>query len=205
MMTDRFAHKLDFARKLLLGLACIAAGAIPVVFGLTHISQVRAQTTDANAVQGIAGTWQGTLHAGQDLRVVVKISNADGGGYKAVAYSIDQGGAPIPVAKITLDGGTVKMAVTAIGGTFEGKLSADGKSIVGSWSQGPNPLPLTYSRATPETEWSIPTPPPPLPPMAANADPSFEVATIKPSQPDDQRKAFIVQGNRFHIINQPLT
>jgi uncharacterized protein (TIGR03435 family) len=41
--------------------------------------------------------------------------------------------------------------------------------------------------------------------MAANANPSFEVATIKPSKPDDQRKAFLVQGRRFKIINQPLT
>jgi uncharacterized protein (TIGR03435 family) len=84
-------------------------------------------------------------------------------------------------------------------------MSADGKSIVGNWSQGPNPLALTYTRATPETEWAIPKPPPPLPPMAADADPSFEVATIKPSKPDDQRKAFVVRGNEFHIINQPLT
>jgi bla regulator protein blaR1 len=30
------------------------------------------------------------------------------------------------------------------------------------------------------------------------------VATIKPSKPDDQRKAFIVRGRRFQIINQPL-
>lgn len=99
----------------------------------------------------------------------------------------------------------MKMSITAIGGTYEGELSADGNSIVGDWRQGPNPLPLTYSRATPATEWTIPTPPPPIPPMAADANPSFEVATIKPSKPDDQRKAFIVNGNQFHIINQPLT
>jgi uncharacterized protein (TIGR03435 family) len=182
-------------------------------FGMGHTSGVSAQTpaqtpapaTPPTDAHGLAGTWQGTLHAGQDLRVVVKISNADGGGYKAVAYSIDQGGAPIPVAKVTLDGGTVKIAMTAIGGTYEGKLSADGNSMVGNWSQGPNPLALTYTRATPETEWTIPTPPPPIPPMAADANPSFEVATIKPSKPDDQRKAFIVNGNQFHIINQPLS
>jgi uncharacterized protein (TIGR03435 family) len=46
----------------------------------------------------------------------------------------------------------VKMSLTAIGGTYEGKLSADGKSITGNWSQGPNPLPLNLTRATPETE-----------------------------------------------------
>ena len=186
-------------------LAVTLAATLLLVSNFVNVRHAQAQSAAATPAQDIAGTWQGTLHAGQDLRVVVKISRSDGGGYKASAYSIDQGGAPIPVAKITLDAGTVKMALTAIGGTYEGKLSADGKSIVGNWTQGPNPLALTYTRATPETEWTIPPPPVQLPPMAANADPSFEVATIKPSKPDDQRKAFIVQGNQFHIINQPLT
>jgi uncharacterized protein (TIGR03435 family) len=135
---------------------------------------------------------------------VVKISKANGGGYKAVFYSIDQGGDGLPVTKITVDGSTVKMTLTMIGGTYEGKLSADGKTITGNWSQGPTPLPLNLTRATPETEWTIPPPRPKLPPMDANANPSFEVATIKPSKPDDQRKAFIVDGDRFQIINQPL-
>jgi uncharacterized protein (TIGR03435 family) len=144
------------------------------------------------------------LHAGRDLRIVVKISKADGGGYKAVFYSIDQGGDGLPVTKMTVDGSTVKMTLTMISGTYEGKLSGDGKTIDGNWSQGPTPLPLNFTRATPETEWTIPPPQPKLAPMDANANPSFEVATIKPSKPDDQRKAFIVQGNRFQIINQPL-
>ena len=45
----------------------------------------------------------------------------------------------------------------------------------------PNPLPLTFVRATKETAWEIPAPPPPLKLMPADADPSFEVATIKPN------------------------
>ena len=141
-----------------------------------------------NPTQNIADTWQGTLHAGRDLRTVVKISKADDGGYKAVFYSIDQGGDGLPVTKITLDGTTVKMSLTMIGGTYEGKLSSDGKTITGTWSQGPNPLPLNLTRATPETEWTIPPPEPKLPPMAANANPSFEVATIKPSAPNKPGK-----------------
>ncbi len=67
---------------------------------------------------------------------MVKISKADGGGYKAVFYSIDQGGNGLPVSKITVEGMTLKMTLTAIGGTYEGRLSADGKTITGNWSQG---------------------------------------------------------------------
>ena len=41
--------------------------------------------------------------------------------------------------------------------------------------------------------------------MDANASPSFEVATIKPSKPDQQGKAFLVRGRRFRIINMTLS
>jgi uncharacterized protein (TIGR03435 family) len=215
MISEGVVRKLGHGKKMLLNLAVVAAMAMPIAFGFINVNQACAQAPAATAApaqapaatpeQGFAGTWQGTLHAGRDLRIVAKISKAEGGGYKGDFYSIDQGGESIPVAKITLDGTTVKFSITAIGGTYEGKVSADGKTIAGSWTQGPNPLPLNFERATPATEWTIPPPAPKLPPMAANADPSFEVATIKPSKPDDQRKAFIVQGNRFQIINQPLT
>jgi uncharacterized protein (TIGR03435 family) len=204
IMTEQVARKLDFSRKLLLCVAGITAVTLPLLAGLMHITQVRAQSTAENPTQNIADTWQGTLHAGQDLRIVVKISKADGGGYKAVSYSIDQGGGAIPATTITLQGTTVKMSFTMIGGTYEGKLSSDGKSIAGTWSQGA-PLPLNFTRATPETEWTIPPPPPKVPPMDANAHPSFEVATIKPTKPDEQRFMLIVRGGRFETMNTSLS
>ena len=203
MLTEGL-RRLNFSRKWLLNLAgTVALAALPV-FGLLSASQGSAQAAAENQAQGIVGTWQGTLHAGRDLRLVMKISNGDGGGYKAVSYSIDQGGDPIPVAKITLEGTAVSMSVTAIGGTYEGKLGADGKTITGTWTQGPNPLALNLERATPATEWTIPPPTPRLPPMAANADPTFEVATIKPSKPDTPGKMFRVQGRRFKTVNTTL-
>jgi uncharacterized protein (TIGR03435 family) len=129
----------------------------------------------------IADTWQGTLHAGQDLRTVLKITKDDKGAYKAVFYSLDQGAQPLNIDSITLDGSTVKFTLSLIGGKFEGNLSSDGKTINGNWSQGPNPLALVLTRATPETAWEIPAPAPPPKPMASDADPAFEVATIKPN------------------------
>jgi hypothetical protein len=100
-----------------------------------------------------------------------------------------------------VDGSTVKMSIKMIGGTFEGKLSGDGKTIDGNWSQGPSPMALTLARATPETEWTIPAAPPPVPAMAADADPSLEVATIKPSDPSRQGKGFGFRGTHFMTFN----
>jgi len=205
-MTDRVVGKLDLSRKLL-SVAGWLALATALVFGPIHINQIQAQTPAqapaANPAQSLADTWQGTLHAGRDLRTVVKISKADGGGYKAVFYSIDQGGDGFPVTKITLDGNTVKMTLSGIG-TYEGKLSADGKTIDGTWTQGP-PLTLNFTRATPETEWTIPPPSPKIPPMDANASPGIEVATIKPTKPDEQGFMLVFRGGHFQTKNISLS
>ncbi|HEY6306072.1 MAG TPA: alpha/beta hydrolase [Candidatus Angelobacter sp.] len=102
--------------------------------------------------QDIAGDWQGTLKAGIDLRVIVHIEKAESGGWKATLYSIDQGTEAIPVTSVTLQGSTLKLGVDLIRGTYEGKVSADGASIAGTWTQG-LPLPLELQRATKETAW----------------------------------------------------
>ena len=39
-------------------------------------------------------------------------------------------------------------------------LSADGKTITGAWKQASNSTQLIFARATNETEWTIPRPPP---------------------------------------------
>jgi len=156
--------------------------------------------------QDLTGTWQGTLQVGRELRAVIKISKADGdaAGLKALFYSIDQGGQPLP-GTVTIQGSTVKLSIPAIAGTFEGKLEADGNSITGNFSQGPRPVPLVLNRATAQTAWPIPEAPTPLKPMAASVDPAFEVATIKPSRPEAQGKGITVRGRQFATLNTTLS
>ena len=154
--------------------------------------------------QDVTGIWQGTLQAGkQELRTVVKISKADSG-LKAVFYSIDQSGQGVAGA-IALQGSTVKISVPSIGGTYEGKLSADATSITGAWTQGGSPMPLNLKHVTEETAWPIPEPPVRLKPMAADASPVFEVATIKPGNPEAQGKGIMVRGRNFSTINTSLS
>jgi uncharacterized protein (TIGR03435 family) len=115
---------------------------------------------------------------------VYKISKGDDGSLKAVLYSIDQGAQPIPANLVRVRGSAVQITITAIGGTYEGNLSSDGNSIAGTWAQGAAPVPLNLARATPETAWSIPDPAPPPKMMDPNAKPEFDVASIKPTDPE---------------------
>ncbi len=153
-------------KKLLLCLAALAA-LFPVALS--------AQTSD------LAGTWQGTLQAGRALRIVFKIVKPETGSIKTTLYSIDQGDQALTASETTLNGTAVRILAPVIGMTYEGKLSADGNSIVGTFTQGGSPLPLTLARATTATAWVIPEAAPPPRLMAADADPAFEVATIKPN------------------------
>jgi uncharacterized protein (TIGR03435 family) len=136
--------------------------------------------SSALRAQDVTGKWQGTLKAGKDLRLVLDVSKDDGK-LKATMYSIDQGGMALKASSVSLDGATFKYSVDLIGGSYEGKLGPDGNTITGTWTQGATPLPLVLTKATKETAWEIPAPPPPPKLMPADADPSFEVATIKPN------------------------
>ncbi len=151
--------------------------------------------------QNLAGQWQGTLDVGKSLRMVLMLTpNAAGGGYAATFYSIDQNPGGIN-AVTTVQGGAVRFEIAAASIVYEGKLSADGNSIVGTFSQGPNKIPLTLTRATKETAFAIPAPPRA---MAADAPLAFEVATIKPSNPDTPGKLFTLRGREVLTINTTL-
>ena len=142
--------------------------------------------------QNIIGDWQGTLEVPQrKVRVLFKIT-LESEKLKATLYTVDQPSPPIATT-ITRNGFTVKMTIPSMGANYEGKLSADGNAITGTLSQGAQ-LPLNLARATPETAWVIPEPPPSPARMPVNAKPEFAVATVKPSPPDAPRGGYGIRG-----------
>lgn len=161
------------------------------------ILALAAISASALLAQNVTGTWQGSLQnpQGRTLRIVMKITRADDESLKTALYSIDQNGAPVNASSTTQQGSSIKIAMPAIGGSYEGRISPDGNSITGNWTQGPGPAPLNLTRATPETAWAIPDPPPPPKIMAADVTPAFEVATIKPSKPGTPGKRINVGPN----------
>jgi uncharacterized protein (TIGR03435 family) len=137
--------------------------------------------------EGFTGTWQGGLKIPQapngELRIVIKIENPEKDKLTAEFYSIDQNPTPLKAESVKTSGLGIKINIPTLNGTYEGTLSSDGNTINGTWSQG-QPLPLTLVKATATTTWTIPEPPPPPKLMDPNAKPQFEVATIKPSDPN---------------------
>ena len=168
-----------------------------VVGLLCLIGAVSAQT------QSLVGQWQGTLaFQGKELRLVfVLAASGQGNTLSATMYSIDQGGGGLN-ATPTVQGGNVKLAVAPAGISFEGKVSADSNSIVGTFTQGPGSIPLTLERANKETAWALPAPPRT---MAADAPLVFEVVTVKPSNPDTPGKIFTVKGRDVLTVNTTLS
>ena len=143
------------------------AGRRPCI--ITAAPAAATQPSTPASPTGIVGTWQErcpfptqTNIPKIDLRLVVKISKTDAGALNAVGYSIDQGGQSIPIAPVNFQDGVLKFKITVIDRSYQGKMSEDGKSIAGTWMEATMPLPLTLVRATPETAWEIPAPPPPL-------------------------------------------
>src|ERR1700728_384506 len=187
-------------------LAVIALAFVIAVPQFKAMAQAAAPAPTPVAAGGIEGTWQGTLHIpnGQALRTVLKVTQDAKGALSANFYSIDQGGQPFPVSSISFDGGVLKYAIQPFDLKYEGKISGDGNSVTGASVQGGSSLPLVFERATPATEWSIPEPRPQVPPMPADADPGVQVATIKPTKPDEQRKGFIWDGHALQVINFSL-
>lgn len=100
----------------------------------------------AAVAQDVAGDWHGTLKTGgADLHLVLHIVKGDNHALNATLDSVDQGANGIPVTSVTLRDSTLKLAVDAVHGTYEGKVNADATAITGTWSQG-QPLPLAFER-----------------------------------------------------------
>jgi pimeloyl-ACP methyl ester carboxylesterase len=107
----------------------------------------------------IGGDWQGTLAAGTiKLRLVIRIAKADSG-WSGKFFSIDQSpdwGAGAPLESIDLQDRNFKFKIPAASISYEGALNSDGVSIAGTFTQGPQRLPLDFRKATKDTEWKDP-------------------------------------------------
>lgn len=111
--------------------------------GMT-LAAALAFTGPAAAQTPYDGDWEGVLQAGpQKLRLELHIKT-EGGRTGAVLASLDQG-VTMPSTAVKIENGELGILFLAAGAELKGKVSPDGKTITGSWTQDA-PLPLTLSR-----------------------------------------------------------
>jgi uncharacterized protein len=158
-----FTGKLDADAKTLRG--DFTQGGRPFPFELERKAKPVSSTgeTPVKGVpgQGLAGHWQGSLKPSPviELRLVLEITNVNGGSLGGVMISVDQGNARIPVTTLTEKDGVVHLETRSIGGTFDGRLGADGSEMVGDWKQGGGVLPLVFKRLDKAPSFSRPQEP----------------------------------------------
>lgn len=204
-MEEKVRLKLDFRHKVLCLAAALFVSVSTAELGLAHAAQEQVNRGD-----GIEGSWQGTLSGPMgDRRMVVQIHKSDSGALRVIVFPLDMNG-PMGVPRfaatdVSYGENELKFSLTFMGASFDGKMSSDHNSIRGAWTGQQGTQQLLLVRAAPGTAWEIPQAPPRMKPMAGDANPGVEVASIKPSKPGAMTmKGLRVGGNRLILSNVSL-
>jgi hypothetical protein len=136
--------------------AVLAAAGLAGLLGLLASACTANDSPGSGAARTITGTWQGTLHdEGRDRRIVMKVSKRPNSTWKGVLYDVDNGSAALPLKLFTVKGTTITWSLAAPPFSYEGKLSAGGSSVIGTWTgngaDGQRRRPLTFKRANKQT------------------------------------------------------
>jgi len=99
------------------------------------------------------GAWEGMLsNGGMGFPMIFVITTTAGQGTKAILDVAETAPKDIPVAAIWREKDTIVLEVPAVGGKFDGMVSADLATISGRWTQSGatgGPVPLILHRKAP--------------------------------------------------------
>ena len=115
----------------------------------------------------LAGDYAGVLGP---LHLVLHLQRDTAGKLSGSLDSLDQEARGIPCSDLVLSGAQFSFSVPAVHGAYSGTVSADSKTITGTWDQG-RPMPLVLTQTTTQT----------------TIEPAF-VAAEKPSPVDGEWK-----------------
>jgi hypothetical protein len=123
-------------------LAAVLAGVFLVLIGSVDPASAR------QATQGPSGHWVGSLEAGRTIGVEIDLATKNGGAWYGTISIPVQGTRGVPLSDLVVKGNTISFAIKGAPGDpgYSGTLSADGKTITGTFSQGGGSLPLTLER-----------------------------------------------------------
>jgi len=125
-----------------------AGNSLPFTLKRTGEAKVFVASKNPALPAGYVGKWEGTLETmGGKLRLVFHLANKEGSADGTID-SLDQGAMGIPIDEISVTNGSIRISVHVVAGSYTGKLSEDGKTLTGEWSQGGGTLPLVLTKAT---------------------------------------------------------
>ena len=140
-----FVGALSADGKMIDGEVTASGNVLPLKLKKTGEPKVEVAKPSPAIAKELTGKWEGALEVGQSLRLVLTLSNADGGTTGSLV-SVDQGNAEFPVTDIEGKEGKLSLKAKAVGGSYQGQLNKEGTEISGEWSQGGNTLPLTFKK-----------------------------------------------------------
>ena len=95
--------------------------------------------------KALEGSWEGTLDVDGGLQLVLTLTNqVDGTAIGAILNRNE--GIEVPISGIAQNASTVSLEMKGVRGSFSGVLNAEGTEVVGTFTQGPTSLPLTFRR-----------------------------------------------------------
>ena len=110
------------------------------------------QTGVATHIPALAGIYAGTLQAGEaQLHLVLHLIQNPEGSLQASLDSLDQGVFAIEATHVAKSDSKLNLDIASVGAHFEGRISADHKTIDGTWTQGNATLPLVFHRRAADT------------------------------------------------------
>lgn len=140
----RFKGKLSKDPRSLSGDFTQGGATIPFTLSWKGEPRIEPPARSTAVTPEFEGSWEGTLNAGgTPLRLTIKLAN-EGEQATGTMVSVDQGGVELPITTIRQEGARLVLLVASVGGSYEGELK-EGR-IEGTWTQGPNSLPLVFTR-----------------------------------------------------------
>jgi len=111
-------------------------------------------------IAGLDGDWVGTLDVApsKHLRVIIRIRTGPNG-TTASLESVDQGAAILPVQSVERKGDHVTLTMDTLDADYQADLVGGGKTLKGTFTQGPQAYPLVLAFAAPGSLTAAPPAP----------------------------------------------
>jgi hypothetical protein len=124
-------------------------GGFNIPFDLKRTGDARIAPAPKNPPIGkeLEGTWNGSIEVGgKPERLVLKMSNLPDGTSTGTIQDVDGSNVEIPIA-MTQKASNLTIDLAVVSASYTAVLNADNE-LVGTWTQGPLSLPLTFKRVS---------------------------------------------------------